>query len=304
MLSAACGVLYGSLFFLGHEVGHGAVVRSHGMQTLLMWPAFTIFLLSPTLWRVWHNRVHHQHTNRDTHDPDNFGALGSYLDSRAVRFTALLTPGSGRWPSLLYLPTWFTVHSQIVLWRQSRHCRGFESLNRPRAIIESAAMAAFWCGLGAQLGAWAALEVIVVPMLVANASIMSYIVTNHLLRPLVEENDPLASSMSVTTHRLLDLVHFNFSHHTEHHLFPAMSSKYLPLVRAGLRRHAGGHYLAPPHWKALLMVFRTPRIHAGNGTLVDPASGRAVSVDRVTEALAAADPGIAAGAPVDSMTPG
>jgi fatty acid desaturase len=287
LLSALCGCAYGSLFFLGHEVGHGAVVRSRKLQEPLMWLAFAIFLLSPALWRVWHNRVHHRHTNCATHDPDNFGSLDSYHESAVVRLVAALTPGSGRWLSLLYLPTWFTLHSQAVLWRQSRRCRGFESLSRTRAIAESAAMAIFWCGLGLELGVWSSILVIVIPMLVANTVVMSYIVTNHLLRPLVDHDDQLASSMGVTTHPWLDLIHFNFSHHAEHHLLPAMSSKHYPLVRAKLRRYAGEHLLTPPHWKALLMVFRTPRIHVGKDVLVDPASGRVAAVAKVTEALSA-----------------
>lgn len=285
LLAALCGGLYGSLFFLGHEVAHGAVVRSRPLQELLLWAAFLIFLLSPTLWRVWHNRVHHQHTNHPTHDPDNFGSLASYRESAVVRFVAACTPGSGRWLSWFYLPTWFTIHSQVVFWRQSHHCQGFESLDRPRAALESGAMAVFWACLASGLGGWRSLLVIVVPMLVANTVVMSYIVTNHLLRPLVDEDNQLASSMGVTTHPWLDAIHFNFSHHVEHHLFPAMSSKHYPLVRSRLRQLAGEHFLAPPHWKALLAVFRTPRIHVGKDVLVDPVDGRVVPVARVTEAM-------------------
>ena len=285
LIAVLCGGLYGSLFFLGHEVAHGAVVRSQPAKELLLWAAFIVFCLSPTLWKVWHNRVHHAHTNHPQHDPDNFGSLDSYHRSPVVRLVAACTPGSGRWPSWFYLPTWFTVHTQVVLWRQSRICNGFESLDRPRAIAETAAMAFFWGGLGALLGAWASLLVIVLPMLVANAVVMSYIVTNHLLRPLVDEDDQLASSMGVTTHRWLDAIHFNFSHHAEHHLFPAMSSRYYPLVRRELRRIAGPHFLAPPHWKALRFVFGTPRVHVGKDVLVDPADGRVVPVAHVTAAL-------------------
>ena len=287
LLSLVCGCLYGSLFFVGHEVGHGAVVKSRAAQWALMWPAFSIFVLSPTLWRVWHNKVHHGHTNRAEYDPDNFGFPSSFETCRSVRLVAALTPGSGRLGSLLYLPIWFTVHTQVVLWRQSLHCRGFESLDRPRAIAETVAMALFWVGLGWWIGPWASLVAIVIPMLVANTSVMSYVVTNHLLLPLVEDDDQLATTMSVTTHRWLDLLHFNFSHHAEHHMFPAMSSKYSPLVRAELRRHAGDRYLAPPHWKALRMVFGTPRFHDPHDVLVDPASDRRTTVAEVTEALRA-----------------
>ncbi|MBI2204108.1 MAG: fatty acid desaturase [Candidatus Rokubacteria bacterium] len=287
LLSLLLGGLYGSLFFLGHEAGHGSIVRRRHLQDALMWIAFAIFVLPPTLWRVWHNQVHHVHTNRPDGDPDNFGTLTVYRRFRSVRVAAAFTPGSGRWLSVLYLSTWFTVHSQIVLWVQSRRCRGFESLNRARAIAEFVLMAAFWIGLASAIDARSAMLVIVVPMLVANTIIMSYIVTNHLLRPLDDGADVLATSMSVLTHRWLDAVHFNFSHHVEHHFFPAMSPRYAPLVRARLREHAGDRFVVPPHLHALRLVFRTPRIH-DDGALVDPARGRSVAFAEIDQALARA----------------
>jgi fatty acid desaturase len=288
LFSAFLGCLYASLFFLGHETGHGAVLRARLAQDLLMWAAFLIFLVSPTLWRVWHNKVHHAHTNSVDFDPDNFGTLSAYKAFRSVRIVAVFTPGSGRWLSWLYLPTWFTVHAQVVLWIQSHQCRGFESLNRKRAAAESLAMAAFWTWLAGQLGAWPALLLIVIPMLVANTIIMSYVVTNHFLRPLVDRPDPLENTMSVTTHPTMDLIHFNFSHHVEHHLFPAMSSRYAPLVRAKLRQYAGERFLAPPHARALLLVFRTPRIHDQSNALVNPATGHRIVFTDITKALCSA----------------
>lgn len=289
LLSGLCGCLYASLFFLGHEAGHGAILRSRRAQDLLMRLAFAIFLVSPTLWRVWHNQVHHAHTNCASHDPDNFGTLAGYRCSYWVHFAAAFTPGSGDWLRVLYLPIWFTVHAQIVLWVQSHTCRGFESLNRGRAVAETLLMVAFWVALGWSLGPSRALLVIVFPMLIANTVIMSYIATNHLLRPLVDQPDAIASSMSVTTHRWLDLVHFNFSHHVEHHLFPAMSLKHAPHIREKLREHATDCFLAPPHWVALRMVFGTPRIHDGYEALVDPCGEARVPFDQLTEALRCSD---------------
>ena len=285
VLSLVLGSLYGSLFFLCHEIGHGSVVRQRHVQDALMWMGFLIILLPPTLWRVWHNKVHHLHTNIPDYDPDNFRTLADYRRFRSTRVVAAFTPGSGRWFSLFYLPTWFTVHTQLVLWVESRRCRGFESLNRKRAAAESLVMAAFWMALAMRLGPWWSVLVIVIPMMVANASVMSYVVTNHFLRPLGDDADPLATSMSVTTHPWMDLIHFNFSHHVEHHLFPAMSSQYAPLVRAKLRQYSGSRFLAPSHLQALRMVFNTPRIHREYDALMDPASGRAIPLAELERSL-------------------
>ena len=289
ILSCVCGCLYASLFFIGHEAGHGAILRSKAGQDLIMAMAFAPFLLSPTLWRVWHNKVHHAHTNNEASDPDNVGTLSTFNRFRSVRFVVDLTPGGRKLLGVVYLPIWFMAHAQMVLWIQSRRCFGFELLDRRRAVAESFSMALFWILLGLQLGPRLTLLVILFPVMVANTIIMSYISTNHLLRPLVNEPDVLESSMSVTTYRWLDLIHFNFSHHVEHHFFPSMSSKYAPCVREKLRQYAKDRYLAPPHWTAFRMVFLTPRIHDEDGALIDPKTNLRVPFDEITNALRCRD---------------
>jgi len=122
-------------------------------------------------------------------------------------------------------------------------------------------------------------------MMVSNSIVMSYIVTTHMLCPMVQTRDTLITSMSVTTNRVFDILHFHFSHHLEHHLFPTMCSRYYPLVRQSLRRHLADHYIAPPHWRALLALFRTPRLYEGSHTLVDPLSGRRVEIPIVLASL-------------------
>ena len=247
--------------------------------------AFTPFLLSPTLWRVWHNKVHHTHANCETKDPDNFGTLSSFGQFRSVRLITDLTPGGRNLRGVFYLPIWFIAHAQIVLWIQSHRCVGFELSDRPRAVAELICMTLLWIWLGLHLGTYLSLLIIGFPIMIANTIIMSYISTNHLLRPLVETSDTLESSMSVTTYRWLDLIHFNFSHHVEHHLFPSMSSRHAPRVREKLRQYAKNRYLAPPHWTAFRMVFLTPRFHDMNGALIDPRSNLRVPFDEITRAL-------------------
>jgi fatty acid desaturase len=146
-------------------------------------------------------------------------------------------------------------------------------------------MAAFWLVLGWAVGAYGAVLLILLPMMIANAIIMSYTATNHLLLPLTGRSNPLADSMSVTTHPLLDWVHFNFSYHVEHHFFPAMSPKFAPLVRAKLDQFAPGQVLAPRHFSALRLLLQTPRMHDANGDLLDPKTGRVVSFAEIGAAL-------------------
>ncbi|HXJ80205.1 MAG TPA: fatty acid desaturase [Candidatus Methylomirabilis sp.] len=266
---------YVALMFFGHEVAHGATVRSERLQDLVLWPSCAIFVVSSHLWRHWHNRLHHGRTNVPGADPDRYHLVEDLARVRGpVRWlTTRFAPGSGRWLSALYLFIAFTAHGQTVLWHFSRRQRS-DGFRWPRALAETAVVAAFWLGLGLLVGLRGALLVIVIPMLLANAIVMAYITTNHMLRPLTDVPECLVTTMSVTTFRAIDAIHLHFSHHIEHHLFPAMNHRYYPLVRQSLRRHAGERYLAPSHWLALVTLYQTPRHYVTYDELMNPLTGR------------------------------
>jgi fatty acid desaturase len=281
------GNAYASMLLLAHEVMHGAVVRSPRYQRALAWLGFAPFLISPTLWRVWHNEVHHGRTNEPDRDPDIFAGEAMHASSPTTRWVLRFVPGSGGASSVLFPFVWFCAHGQIVLWFLSRRMPGFARLRRRRAELEAGAMALGWLGLAFAIGLSRAAVAILAPMAVGNCFLMSYIATNHLLRPLVTEPDPLRSSMSVRTFPLLDRLHFRFSHHVEHHLFPAMCGADLPRVRTWLRRHVPEEYVCPAHLRALVWLYRTPRTYRDAVTLVDPRrpSRAPFDLDRLTRSL-------------------
>lgn len=287
-LGLSAGVLYASLFFLGHEVAHGAVLRSRKLQNLILYPAFAIFLLSPTLWRIYHVGVHHTLTNVPGRDPDTYGTLAAYKSMDHGNGVLLLAPGSGHWISALHLLTWFTVQSQSVLWRTAPSSPDFAELDRRRAILESGTMYLMWMALMPWFGPLNAVLAILLPMAVANFCVMTYVVTNHLLRPLGDGRNPLDNTMSVRSHPLLDQLFFHFSHHVEHHLFPNISTCQAPRVRAVLQEIAGDRYLAPPHWRALWQVYQTPRLYDDDGNLVNVFTGRRIALADVETRLRAA----------------
>jgi fatty acid desaturase len=288
VVSTLVGNFYASMLFLGHEIGHGAAVRSRRLQRLLLYPGCAIFLLSPWLWLIWHNGSHHGHTNKPDEDPDLFGTLDGFLRRPpSSRLLIRVAFGSAYWPSAIYLFCFFSLEVQAVLWWKSRTLPGYRRLNRRRAVTDTALLAAFWIIVAIASGPRGAVFVVLVPMLVANFVVLSYVVTNHMLRSLSYDNDTLATTMSVTTAKLFDRLHFHFSHHVEHHLFPAMSSSMAPQVRGSLIRHFGDRYVAPPHWRALMMVFRTPRFYDGHDRLIEPWSGRRKEISQVESDLRA-----------------
>ena len=109
-------------------------------------------------------------------------------------------------------------------------------------------------------------------MMVANCMVMIYIFTNHLLRPLTEKHSSLDGTMSVTTLKLIDRLHFHFSHHIEHHLFPSMGSNNYPLVRKILLEITGDRYLTPIPQRSACSI-QCPRSTAAPASSSNPAPG-------------------------------
>lgn len=270
LLGLVAGQCFASMGFLGHEALHGSIVGPGPLQTFLGYLGFSAMLVSPTLWRTWHNQVHHGKTNQGNSDPDGFGTLERYQKAPSTRFVARLAPGSRHWSSAFFFAYWFMFHGQIVLWIQGRYMRSFARLNRRRCAIDSAVMLAAWITVAVLAGPFLAIFAVVVPIVVTNAIVMSYIATNHFMRPLTEVNDPLDNSMSVTTLAPIDRLHFNFSHHVEHHLFPKMSGANAPRVRRWLQANEAKRYVSPPHWLAFANLYRTPRVYLDANTLCDP----------------------------------
>lgn len=172
--------------------------------------------------------------------------------------------------SALFLFVWFSVHSLLVLVFHSERNGYYARVSRRTVYAESAGMFLFWAGVLTLVGPWSFLFVYVVPLLVANAMVMSYIATNHFLNPLTETNDPLANTLSVTAPHWLEHLHLQFGYHVEHHLFPTVSGRHAPAVRDVLRRLYGDRYLSMPHVQALRLLYARPKIHDGHDVLIDP----------------------------------
>jgi fatty acid desaturase len=274
LLSLVIGASFAGLTFLGHEVLHGAVVRGRTARRLLGAICFAPFLISQRLWVAWHNRVHHGHTNSATGDPDAYPSIEAYQSDRALRFvTDHLGPGGSRPNGLLSLAVGFSVQSGHMLVRG--RALGILSARQHRlALLESGAAAAGWLALALWIGwpafsfAWA------LPLLVANAIVMAFILTNHSLSPHTEVNDPLLNSLTVTVPRWMNWCTLGFGYHVEHHLFPWMSSRHAPAVRALVIARWGERYQSMPLGKALLALHRTGRVYKTATTLADLRGGK------------------------------
>jgi fatty acid desaturase len=264
------GHSWGCLGFLAHEAMHHALTKNRLVEKLVGYAGFGIYCLSPTLWVAWHNQAHHGHTGKPVADPDGFGRVGFWEKNALVRVLEKFAPGSRHRRSGAFLFFWFSLHSFLVLVFHSQRNDYYARVSRRVVYTESAVMLAGWLAVLTLIGPWSFLFVYVVPVLVANGMVMSYIATNHFLNPLTEVNDPLANSLSVTGPRWLEVLHLHFGYHVEHHLFPTMSGRHAPVVRDVLRRLYGERYLSMPHARALHLLYARPKLHREHDTLVDP----------------------------------
>lgn len=272
-LSLVIGIGFACLTFVGHEAVHGAIVRGRTARLVVGWIGFLPFVVSPRLWAGWHDRVHHATANNPV-DPDMYPTLDEYRGNRLIRFVVdAFSLGARRWRGGLSLVLGFTVQSahQLAMSRQRGFLteRGFKL-----ALAETLLGVAVWTAVAILVGPLAFVFVFVIPLLIANVIVMSFILTNHSLSPRVEINDPLVSGLSVTAPRWIERLTLQFGYHVEHHLFPAMSSRHAREVRTLLRTHWPTRYQSMPLTSAVRQLHRTARVYKDAITLVDPRTGR------------------------------
>lgn len=270
IIAVVLGTSYASMGFLGHEILHGTVVRKPWLRNLLGAIAFWPLSTGPRLWRKWHNMDHHMHTQNEEHDPDAFPSIEEFAKMPILRWIYRLPFSFRAFASFSALTVTFTVHSSKMF---ILYIKEFNPKKQPAVWMQLILPWVSWIGLLFWIGPEKWFFAFLLPLLIANFIVMGYISTNHRLNPLVTVNDPLANSLSVTVPKWLDILHFNFSYHTEHHLFPGMSPKHYPLVKEHIKKMWPDRYHEMSIVSALKALWKTPRIYYKNNELIDPHRG-------------------------------
>ena len=272
--SIIIGHSYGCLMFVGHELMHGSILPQGRLRKLCAWICFLPYCMSPMQWFEWHNKWHHQKTSVAGFDPDSWGSLDTFNRRREFRLVEPLSPGSGCLRSIPFLGYWFFAQGLLVMFVFSKLFHYWDDVERKKIFVGIAGCYLFWITLAVLLGFQHFLYVYLAPMIFANILQMIYIATNHLLMPETREvNDPLINTLSVSTLRIIDFFHMNFSHHIEHHISPSMSPRFAPSVKKLLMEKFPGRYKCVPHWRALMMIYRVPKLHWDENHFVNPRSG-------------------------------
>jgi len=259
------------LLFSTHDVMHSRAISNPWVRRVISVLGLTLLWMPPTLWKAVHNREHHGKTN-SLQDPDR-----NYLHSQPNTW--------GKWIQNAFVPS--AEVNPILLTIGMAHAWGvhtfrnltsvllfndgetkypvvaFKVSNKERRAIALEFLAIF----GLHLGLLTYLEFHPVklllsyflPIWIGYAGVMFYIYTNHMACRMTSLNDVLVNSLSIRVPKLFDLLHLNFSYHTEHHIFPGLSSDYYPMVQTLLQIHYPERFNLLDAGKAWQMMLQTPR---------------------------------------------
>lgn len=277
LLAIVVGHSFGCLAFVAHEACHGGAISNKKLRHLVTAIAFSPFGIGPHLWNRWHNAEHHGHTQHPDLDPDRLFLIDEYRENGVLKWLYRRSPLARNLVIFGFFSLMLTQHNITVL---IRYLSDKETSWKERSTIlfQFLAPKAFWIGITLMLGWPVLLMGYILPLLVANALVISYIATNHFLNPLADESDVLGTSLSVTLPKWLgwlDAMHCRFGAHVAHHLFPRAPSRYARKVEERIAQLWPDRYHVMPWGRALKLLWNTPWVYDEDGVkLIDPSDNQ------------------------------
>ncbi len=269
------------LLFSTHDLLHSSAISNPSLRRVISLLGFTMLWMPPTLWKAVHNREHHSKTNSEQ-DPDR-----NYLSSQPNNW--------GKWIQNAFVPS--SEVNPILLMIGMGHAWGVHTFRNLTSVLffnnRSAQYPVFAfsisekerTAIALELFALIGLHLIIVaslgfspvklllgyflPIWIGYAGLIFYIYTNHMLCRMTDVNDVLVNSLSIRVPKIFDLLHINFSYHTEHHIFPGMNPNYYPMVQELLLAHYPEKYNLMDAGKAWKLMRATPRHYIDETTFTD-----------------------------------
>jgi len=249
---AALALLLAQFAFVGHDAGHGTIVRAPALDRAFGQLAMT--LVTGVAFDHWiaRHRAHHQFCQDEARDPD-----------LAVGVVASLTEESGRQKGAL--GRFMTRYQAVHIWLLSllfahgmRHLSQAVVLGNPRRHRLDGTMLllhyALWFGVpGALLGVpfLDAFLAYVIPVMLLGPYIAAVFWVNHVGMPLVRnvESFSFFEHQVVTSRTIInppawDWLFGGLNFQIEHHLFPQVPASRLPAVHVIVREHFARHRIA------------------------------------------------------------
>lgn len=281
LISIVMGVALGALTFVLHDLFHGSIIKSK-LMTYLVGLSIGLFnLFAPLFWQRVHN-LHHARTG-DLDDPDRSYVLSEKPKNMFEVFSYKMRISDESYHpvlSLIFISTgffWYFLNTMFYgLIGKAASIEGDKKYKRIQELFkkntdrlfvmfELLVIFTFQVFLFTFIAKGSFLTyflISVLPVGISHFIAMLYIHTNHFLSPLTgETDDPLINSLSIKNSWLTDKIFSNFSHHVEHHLFPAMGSVHYPKVRKLLLDLYPNRFQLIPMLDTVKLLFKTPRIY-------------------------------------------
>lgn len=269
------------LLFTTHDLLHSKTIKNPLLRQVISLLGLSMLWMPPTFWKAVHNREHHNQTN-SLRDPDR-----NYLASQPTTW--------GKWIQNQFVPSaevrrFWLIFGMGFAWGihnlrnlisaffysdgSAKHAPAPFTLNSRERLPIVGELLIFLLIHGAIITYldFHPLKLILayfLPIWLGHSGAMFYIYTNHLLCPMTETNDPLINSVSLKVPKLFDLLHFNFSYHTEHHIFPHLNSDYYPIVQSLIQIHYPGRMNLIDVKEVWRLLLTTPRHYQDAQTFTD-----------------------------------
>jgi fatty acid desaturase len=270
------------LLFSTHDLLHSQTIKHPSLRRILSLISLAMLWTPPTFWKAVHNREHHNKTNA-LQDPDR-----NYLSEQPKTW--------GKWIQNLFVPS-AEVHPAFlaigmahawgvhtfrnltsVLFFSKEHIAeyvpaGFTVSSKERKAIAFELLLIFGIHISIlsylDFNPLKMLLSYFLPIWIGYSGVMFYIYTNHMLCRMTVTNDPLINSLSIRVPKMVDLLHLNFSYHTEHHIFPGLNSDYYPIVQELIKVQYPGRSNLLNAGKAWSLMLDTPRHYKDENTFTD-----------------------------------
>jgi len=269
------------LLFSTHGLLHSSAITTPWLRRFISLLGLTMLWMPPTLWKAVHNREHHSKTNSEqdpdrnylSQQPNNWGKWiqNAFVPSSEVNPILLTIGMSHAWG----VHTFRNLTSLVFFNNRSAKYPVFafsvSEKERKEIIVELLVMISFHIAILAILD-FSPIKILLgylLPIWIGHAGLMFYIYTNHLLCPMTEVNDPLVNSLSLRVPKIFDILHLNFSYHTEHHIFPGMNPNYYPMVQELLLTHYPERFNLMDASQAWNLLLQTPRHYLDQTTFTN-----------------------------------
>ena len=269
------------LLFSTHDLLHSSAISNPWLRRVISLFGLTMIWMPPTLWKAVHNREHHNKTNSEQ-DPDrsflfsqpnNWGKWiqNAFIPSSEVNPIGLVVGMAHSWG----IHTFRNLTS--VLFFNNRSAQypvvafSISEKERTAIALELLAIIGLHLTIILSLG-FSPIKLLLsyfLPIWIGYSGLMFYIFTNHLLCRMTDKNDVLVNSLSIRVPKIFDLLHINFSYHTEHHIFPGMNPSYYPMVQELLLTHYPDQFNLMDADKAWKLMLETPRHYMDETTFTD-----------------------------------